>query len=172
MGAATAQKTTDEPTVPVGALVKQAHGGALRNGGTNRGGPGVAPSALRERLRGSFAQRESVITDIADGKPCQTVRMSLASLSSHLVCANCGESEIKPDSPEAMLVEINVEVSASPKDRLAALDLMAKYGLGALKEVSRENVQERLKATLETIRSVLGADEAETVITAIQGHWT
>ena len=46
----------------------QPHGGALRNGGTNRGGPGRVPSVVRERCRGSFAKRVTVLEEIADDK--------------------------------------------------------------------------------------------------------
>jgi hypothetical protein len=50
---------------PVGTLVPMPHGGALRNGGWNSGGSGPAPSALRARLRGSFANRVAIAEDIA-----------------------------------------------------------------------------------------------------------
>lgn len=46
-----APKSTDESTVPVGALIPQPRGGALRNGGTNRGGTGRPPNELRATLR-------------------------------------------------------------------------------------------------------------------------
>lgn len=50
------QRKTSKPAkrlrdVPVGALVRQPHGGALRNGGTNKGGPGRPPEYLRIRSR-------------------------------------------------------------------------------------------------------------------------
>jgi len=50
------------------ALVPQPHGGAIYGGGVpgHRGGPGRPPSALRERLRGSFEQRIAVLENIAD----------------------------------------------------------------------------------------------------------
>jgi hypothetical protein len=48
-------ETTDKTSAtPVGALVQQAHGGALRNGGTNKGGPGRPPSAIRASARKRF----------------------------------------------------------------------------------------------------------------------
>jgi hypothetical protein len=42
-------QTTD--SLPVGALRPQKHGGALRNGGTNKGGPGRPPDEIRALLR-------------------------------------------------------------------------------------------------------------------------
>lgn len=89
------------------AQVRQPHGGALYAGGVpgHRGGPGRPPSVLRELLRGSFAERLAVLEAIADGQPVVRVRL--------------------PDGTETETL-----VSASPADRLRALDLMAKYGLG------------------------------------------
>jgi hypothetical protein len=56
-------KTT---VITTGQLIPQEHGGALRNGGTNRGGTGRPPSEIRERLRGSFEQRIHVLEEIVD----------------------------------------------------------------------------------------------------------
>jgi hypothetical protein len=48
-------KTTAKPRrasgTPTGALIPQPHGGAIRNGGTNRGGPGRTPEVLRMKSR-------------------------------------------------------------------------------------------------------------------------
>jgi hypothetical protein len=51
------RETTDEPRLAdhgVGELVRMAHGGALRNGGTNRGGPGRPPEVIRARSRAAY----------------------------------------------------------------------------------------------------------------------
>ena len=88
---------TSVKTPETGQLVPQAHGGALRRGGTNRGGPGRPPSAIREQLRGSFEQRIRVLEDIADGK----------------------------------------EYSAA--DRLRAVDLLGKFGLGQRDAISAKH---------------------------------
>lgn len=45
---------------PVGALVPQPNGGALRNGGTNRGGSGRPPEWIRARSRAMY---ESVLDE-------------------------------------------------------------------------------------------------------------
>ena len=64
-----AKKTTGSPeaksTVPTGALVTQPHGGALRNGGTNRGGPGRPPAKLRAQLRRMANTRIQVLASIS-----------------------------------------------------------------------------------------------------------
>lgn len=41
--------TVSTPPITTGTLVPQPHGGALRHGGTNRGGPGRPPQAVRAR---------------------------------------------------------------------------------------------------------------------------
>ena len=67
----TAKKSTARTTVPTGALVPQPHGGAIRNGGPNKGNPnapGRPPSAIREHCRGSFADRVGVLEEIADSE--------------------------------------------------------------------------------------------------------
>lgn len=68
----TARETAQEtppPAVPAPALRVPGHGrGRLLNAGVpgNAGGSGAPPSALRARLRGSFADRIAIIEEIAD----------------------------------------------------------------------------------------------------------
>ena len=117
---------------PVGALVDQPHGGAIRRGAlprTNAGGTGRPPSAIRERLRGSFDQRIEVLEEIADD-PMQT-----------------------------------------PADRTRAIDLLAKYGLGTLKEVSTEDVRDKLRETISLIRAELPRDHAENLLERMRTIW-
>jgi hypothetical protein len=55
---------------PGGAVPRreQGHGGALRTGGTNRGGPGRPTNAVREVARLRYEERIPVLCDIADAK--------------------------------------------------------------------------------------------------------
>jgi hypothetical protein len=85
-----AKKTT---ALSTGALRPQPHGGALRNGGTNKGGTGRPPSEIRAMLRGSFSERVKILEQIADS------------------------------------------ADASAADRIKAVDMLAKYGLGTQQEV-------------------------------------
>jgi hypothetical protein len=88
-------------------FVPEPHGGAIKQGGNtgNRGGMGAVPSAIRERLRGSFAERIAVLEDIADNAENDT-------------------------------------------DRLRAIELMSRYGLGA---ADRLEVQAATRATAQII---------------------
>jgi len=82
------EKCTGLKGRPVGELVPQEHGGALRNGGPSKGGTGRPASEIRSQCRGSFANRIHVAEQIADS------------------------------------------AKASESDKLRALDLLGKYGVG------------------------------------------
>ena len=165
-------ETSVQTPIAPGTLVKPAHGyGLLKRGNPgNRGGPGVPPSELRARLRGTFAERVEVLEKIADGEPTVRTRLELRHILPHVTCPNCGESGLEPR--ESATVEIEVLQSASNRDRIGALELAAKYGLGQLKEVSTENVRERVKETLEVIRQLCPEDVAARVIQALRPVWT
>jgi hypothetical protein len=125
-------KKPNELAAKLAGLVPQSHGGALLTGGVrgHAGGPGRPPSALRERLRGSFAQRVAVLETIAD------------------------------------------DPGADSQDRIRAVDVLAKYGLGTLREVSADEVRERLRATIHILRRELPSGVASHVINLLQGVWT
>jgi hypothetical protein len=82
---------------------KQGPGRGPQKGAPNAGRP---PSALRAQMRGALAERMAVALDIADGKPVQRLKLPT------------GE-------------ETEAHISASPADRLRALEFLAKYGLGS-----------------------------------------
>lgn len=171
--ASRARKTTVKTTAPVVEQVPQAHGGALNTGGTpgNAGGSGRPSSELRERLRGTFAERVAVIEEIADGKPTQHAKFPLVALLPYVACPNCGELGLVPKDAKDVLQEIDITVSASPKDRLSALDLAGKYGLGTLKEVSVENVRERMRKTLAVLSKHVSEAQYAALVTEIRPLW-
>ena len=102
------KKSTVFSTVPVGALVPQPHGGAIRNGGTNRGGPGRPKDIVREAFLLSGAARRPVLETIADGKLVERYRRVGAS----------GEP-------------IEVETSAGASERIRAVEALLKVGLSS-----------------------------------------
>ena len=115
-----------------GELVPQPHGGAIRRGGKpgHRPGPGRPPSEIRERVRGSFAERVAILESIID------------------------------------------DPSALNSDRIRALDLLGKYGIGAVQELSTDDVRHRLERTLEVIRERTPQVLADTLIGELQLVWT
>lgn len=166
--------STDAPTVPVGTLIPQPHGGALRYGGTNRsGGGGLPPSALREKLRGSFESRLKVLEEIADGEPAQTLELPLRNVLPHLKCPDCGGEDLQPKDRKAVTVQ--VRVSAQPNDRIKAVDVMGKYGLGESNtlQVIHPEVIQRIQGTVQTIQDFpgLSIEQREQLLDAIEAVW-
>lgn len=120
----------DSPPPPPGSLVPPAHGnGLLRRGSLpgNTPGTGRPPSAIRERLRGSFDERVKVLEEIAD------------------------------------------KADASAADRLKAIDLMGKYGLG--KQVDADDVRGRLRTTLDLLERELPSDVFQRVYPLLKEVW-
>jgi hypothetical protein len=123
------------------------HGvGRLLDGGQfgNQGG-GRPPSALRETLRRSFEDRVEILEKIADGKETRTVFVDRG----------------RP-----------VEIGPSHGDRIRALDTMAKYGLGATRELAVEAIRDRLVATVSLIRQMLSVSEADRLLSEMKGIWS
>ncbi len=98
-------------------LVPQRHGGALLTGGKpgNKGG-GRTPSELRALMRKPLAKLLKVVKRIAEAEDTQTV-----------TCPKCEEK-----------FEATSWVKAS--DKLKAVDLLARYGIGTCKEVEHQGV--------------------------------
>ena len=176
---------TAELAAGTAAVVKmpQPHGGALYVGGVvgNRGGQpgrsGRPPSLLRKKLVGTFANRLHVIRDIADGRPMVRTRVQLTDVLPHLRgmlhCASCGTDAwvVATDDGEGVSVEIEAVGSATPRERMMALDLAGRYGLGAAKDVNVESVRDRMRQTLELIRAMCPPELAAEIITAIRPIW-
>lgn len=57
-------------------------------------------------------------------------------------------------------------------DRLKAIDILGKYGLDARTQMGTDEVREKLRATVQIIRSELGTDLAEMLVSRIRPVWT
>lgn len=147
-----------------GSLVVQPHGGALKTGGNpgNRGGSGPPPSALRDRLRGAMADRIPVIEQIADGEAMVRKEFRVIDVLRHVHCPKCGGGLAMnvTDAIEAMSITVLGKTSPSSRDRISAIDLAAKYGLGTKDEISvvSADVQSRLEAQAARFVAELGPD--------------
>ena len=75
------------------------------------------------------------------------------------------------DERVKILEEIADNPELAPADRTKAIDMMGKYGLGQMREVSAESVKERLRLTIESIQQVLPPEQADAVLAAIEPHW-
>ena len=131
----------------------QPHGGALRVGGTNRGGPGRPPNEIRQALREAFANRLPVLTGFADGAVTIPLRST---------CPKCGH---EPDEAES------VPVIPDGDQRLKAMDLLAKYGLGTTKEISVDDVRGRLERTYEAMIEEMPTEMFERVSDRMRDIW-
>jgi hypothetical protein len=60
----------------------------------------------------------------------------------------------------------------SMADRLKAVEVMARYGIGAVVELSAEHVQDRLHRTLDAIVRALPAEQADPLIRELKAIWT
>ena len=103
--------TTDSK---VGELVPQPHGGALRHGNPGNKGGGRTPNEIRELMRQPLATLLPIITRIAEAPDVEEVE-----------CPNCNEK---------------VEVPSYRKDgdKLKAVDLLARYGIGTRQEIEHK----------------------------------
>jgi hypothetical protein len=72
---------------------------------------------------------------------------------------------------DLFLLTFPAKVTASVKDRMAALDQMARYGIGTLKEVSVDNVRDRVQETLAIIGAHCTPEQAEALYQAIEPVW-
>ena len=137
--------------LPTGGYFISGAGGGRANGLLG----GRPPSILRERLAGTLADRIPVIESIADGTPVKNVEVLVNDLLPYAACPNCGEPMEASDAAKSALITIQAKESASPGDRIRALDLAAKYGLGTKDEVTlvSPDVRARLEATVGLVAS-------------------
>ncbi len=140
------KETTDESTKPkVGELVVQAHGGALRHGGTNKGGPGRPPSELRGSMR-DILERGGL--DVLEGFMRGVVPMVGK-------CEKCGHEHE------------GTEVSFKAADRLKAIEILSRYGgvdklaLTVDEQDEREWTPERAAAAWEVLQRIRTVEEFE-----------
>lgn len=129
------ESPVESPESGKGELVPQPHGGAIRRGGTNAGGPGRPPSRIKEALRKDFDERLPLLREIADG----VVRLRIVP-----TCPECGHESNAMTEAEIRAVFPQVA------DRLRALELMAKLGgLDAVKLPEDELLRDLAQAVVE-----------------------
>jgi hypothetical protein len=155
------------------SLIKQIHGGAIYQGAPANPVPGTGrpPSAIREHLRGSFSERIPVLERIADGAAARRIEVPLSEVLPHVKCSKCDGAVETKDETNPDLIVIEGQTSAGMRDRIRSLDLMAKYGLGTTKELTVENVRERLKLTLEILRNELTEDQEKSIMPKLKDVW-
>lgn len=126
---------------------------------------------IRRDLRGSFDARVRVIEAMADGECVEKRQIHLREVIPHVACPNCGEVGLTPKDEGSGMREVEVLSSVKPKERLVAMEILAKYGLGQLKETSVENVRERVSKTVALARQMLAPDVADQFILGMKPIW-
>ena len=106
-------------------MVTQPHGGALRNGGTNRGGRGY-PDRIKKLAQQALLPRVRILAHFADGVAVQ-------------------QQEDAEGNREFVLQ------SPTPRERIAAIEALHKIGNG--EQVSVSDVRRRMKAQLRAIHT-------------------
>lgn len=71
-----------------------------------------------------------------------------------------------------VLEEIADDPKADPQDRIRAIDVLAKYGLGVTRELTVDEVRDRLRETVALIRRVLPPEQATAILTLLREVWT
>lgn len=164
-------------SVKAGVLVPQRHGGALQRGRSPVDAHlSAVPAKIRRDLRTDFAERRDFLKSVVDGGLVQRIRFRVMDLAPHVECEACGEPgtiALAPRIParNPTTIDIEVDASASPKDRLSALDMMGKYGLGTVTEVSAETVRGKVAETVTLLRSELEPAMLARVLAAMRSIW-
>ena len=151
-----AKKPSSSEPAP-GALVQQPHGGALRHGsqpGTNAGGSGRPPHALRGILRGVLEDGIGTLQRILGGEVVLRIRR---------VCEHCGKEPTKQGKEEVKRIVPTVD------QMLRAIEISARHGLAQL--VSIDDVRQSLLETQATIRELLPQEKADELLQRIAPHW-
>jgi hypothetical protein len=75
------------------------------------------------------------------------------------------------DDRVTVLEEIADDPAMAASDRIRAVDVIAKYGLGAASEVTVDQVRERLAQTVALVREALPAEMADPLLRRMQEVW-
>ena len=112
-----AKRTATKTTTDSKELIPQAHGGALLAGGKrgNKGG-GRTPNEIRVLMREPLAKLLPIITEIAEAKDIQEV-----------TCPHCDGKH-------------DVVTWLKAGDKLKAVDLLARYGVGTHQAVETTGI--------------------------------
>lgn len=123
-------------------------------------------------LRGDLEENAPILNDIAQGRPITRQRVLVRDVAPYLACPGCGElGKLEPVKIRDAIQEIEVMGSASPKERVAAIDAQAKYGLGVEKGVAQETVRENVAAMLAVIRAHVAGPVYDGMLPELKACW-
>ena len=155
-------------------LVPQRHGGALLRGGKpgNRGGGRPRSLVRDDLLQAGHEGAIATVHDMLAGKLVGRTRVSLFQIASKLTCSGCGKRGQFEGTADMGRLDISVETSATPRDRLRAAELLLRYGLGEAQGIDADAVREALAATLSVLRNRLSPERFSLIADELKPLWT
>jgi len=167
-------RPTKKATAPAEASRPARRGRPFEKGGDLRRGPGAAGRGaagrsgrpvdwLRAQLVGCVADRIEILEAIADGVPMVPVRIPIAALLAQFgdeIAKHLGVPRAELKVKEGFeLAEVEVLVSAPVRDRIRALELLLKYGIGLPPQEITGRFTGKMHATV-TVRREAGRGTA------------
>lgn len=154
------KSSSSTPARPRRAPVPQPHGGALipGAGGGRQPGAGRPRDELREQFRDVLSSGGvDLVRSVIQGNT--TIKLTGK-------CEHCGKESKGPTSLGDVL-----SILPTVENRLRAVDTAAKYGLGAMKEVSVENVRARMRETLAVIAKHVSIEQNAAIVAELKPVW-
>jgi hypothetical protein len=71
-----------------------------------------------------------------------------------------------------ILTDIADDAMLSPSERLRALEVLARHGLGTVTELGVDDVRDKLAATVASIRRNVAPDVAAPLLDELRAVWT
>ncbi len=132
------ESTGKSTETEVGTLVPQEHGGALRYGGTSKGGTGRPASKVREAARAAFSERLHILEGMADNEDERTTDR-IAALK--LLADTGGVDKIAltfEEQPETAMTPERLADLLGQIHRIKTVTQLEKLLVGAVKKQARE----------------------------------
>lgn len=117
----------------------------------------VSPAAIRREARKAFAPRLAFLSQVADGALVVTVRTEVP-----VACTACGAIAVHAG---------RFRTQAAVPDRLKAVDLLGRYGVGHAEGIDADEVREKLERTFQILADTLEPAMASRVQDAIVAAW-
>lgn len=156
-------------------LVAQAHGGALQVGNPGNSGGGRPRSIIRDDVLLSFDGKSREFLDqVVTGEIVSKMRIPVLSVTKYLKCMDCSGKNFGPVEgalSDLLLVDVEVGCSATVSQRLDVAEMQMRYGLGAVKEITVDNVRERVNRTLDALQSMMSKEQYLAACKVLEPIW-
>lgn len=144
---------TPQETPQPGSLRKPSHGKGLLRHGSQKGntpGPGRRPSAIRQRARQGYDERMDLLFAVIDGEMIE-------------------QKVLPPGAKEPTIIKRSADLD----DRLKALRELRETGLGTLKGTSADEIEDQLRAVVETVGSAefLSVEQRDRLLKRMEKAW-